>query len=149
MIDKQNHNLKAGHIIDMQGKVIGEHQGIHHFTVGQRKGIGVGGFAEPLFVVKIDVENNTVTVGKKLDLARREIILREVNWLGDEEFTFEAKDLQGKIRASQPLVEATLYPLAQNQAKIVFKEDVYGVALGQSCTFYNDEHRLLGGGYIT
>ena len=147
IINKQNPNICAGDIVNMQGKVLGKHLGIHNFTVGQRKGIGIGGFSEPLFVVGIDEKTNTVTVGTKADLAKREILLKDVNWLGDEEFTFAKKELQGKIRASQPLVMADLYPLPNNQAKIIFKEDVFGVAKGQSCSFYAN-NRLLGGGYI-
>lgn len=147
IINKQNPNISSGNIVNMQGKVVGTHQGIHNFTVGQRKGIGIGGFAEPVFVVDINEKTNTIKVGTKADLARREIILKDVNWLGDEEFTFNKKELSGKIRASQPLVAAELYPLPNNQAKIIFKEDVFGVAKGQSCSFYAN-NRLLGGGYI-
>ena len=147
IVNTQAKNIIKGDIVDLQGNVLGQHDGIHNFTVGQRKGLGIGGVEKPLFVLKIDAENHKVIVGNKEDLIIREIILTDVNWLGEQDFTFDKITLLAKVRASQPLKEADVYPMEGGRARVVFKEDIFGVAKGQICAFY-DEERLLGGGYI-
>ncbi|MFL1780959.1 tRNA-specific 2-thiouridylase MnmA [Candidatus Hepatincolaceae symbiont of Richtersius coronifer] len=147
LMKKSQQNISEGNILDTGGKILGKHAGIHNFTVGQRKGIGVSGQETPFFVVKINPITNEVVVGPKEALAVKEIILENVNWLGDEDFKFEKKVLLSKVRASQPLMESEIYPLENNYAKIIFKDSVFGVAKGQVCAFYEGD-RLLGGGYI-
>ncbi len=146
IVNAQNRVLE-GDIINVRGVVLGRHEGIHNFTVGQRKGIGIGGSENPLYVLKLDPQKNQVIVGDKEDLISREIILENVNWIGEGHLGFDKIRLFAKVRGSQPLKEADLYPIEDGKAKIVFHEDIYGVAKGQICAFY-DEERLLGGGYI-
>ncbi len=147
IVNTQNKEIIKGDIVNLKGEVLGQHYGIHNFTVGQRKGIGIGGFNQPLFVVKIDADNHTIIVGNKKDLVVREFMLSDVNWLGEQDFTFDKITLFAKVRASQILKEADVYPMENGKAKVVFKENIFGVARGQICAFY-DEERLLGGGYI-
>jgi tRNA-specific 2-thiouridylase len=147
LMEQAQKNIIKGNIVDINGKVLGEHQGIHHFTIGQRKGIGVGGQSEAFFVVKIDSKSGDVTIGPKEALAKKEMIITDVNWLGDEDFTFKEKTLMAKVRAAQPLAPATIYPMEGGKAKVVFAEPVYGVADGQICAFYSGD-RLMGGGYL-
>ncbi|MDR0484757.1 MAG: tRNA 2-thiouridine(34) synthase MnmA [Alphaproteobacteria bacterium] len=147
ILETQGKNIIHGDIVDLKGNVLGKHEGIHNFTIGQRKGVGVGGNGKPLYVMKIDAENHKVIVGNKEDLIVREFTIEDVNWLGSGEFNFDKKTVLAKVRGSQPLKEADVYPLENNKARVVFKEDIFGVARGQICAFY-DEERLLGGGYI-
>ena len=77
---------EPGEIVDMNGNVLGEHTGVIHYTIGQRRGLGIGGLADPLYVVKLDVDNKRVVVGPKEALATRIVPLAEINWLGDEPF---------------------------------------------------------------
>ncbi|MCL2567295.1 MAG: tRNA 2-thiouridine(34) synthase MnmA [Alphaproteobacteria bacterium] len=147
ILKTQGKEIIPGDIVDMQGNVIGRHEGIHNFTVGQRKGVGIGGVGNPLYVMKIDAENHRIIVGNKEDLQVREIFISNVNWLGDGDFDFAEKKLFAKVRGSQPLKEAEVYPLGEGKARVVFKENIFGVAPGQICAFY-DEEQLLGGGYI-
>jgi tRNA-specific 2-thiouridylase len=144
---KQMQNQVPGNLIDTKGNILGQHQGIHHFTVGQRKGVGLSSNNGALFVVKIIKETNQVVLGTREDLAVKEINLHNCNWLGDEDFKFESKQILAKVRGTQILIPATIYPLDNGKAKIVFNEDIFAVASGQVCAFY-DGNRLLGGGYI-
>ena len=139
---------KSGNIVDMNGKILGTHSGIYNFTIGQRKGIGVGGSEVPYFVIKIDVETNDVIVGPREALAIREVELHNINWLGDGDFNFESKKILSKIRSAQPLISSELVPTSSSSAKIIFSEPIFGTAKGQVCAFYDDDDRLLGGGYI-
>ena len=139
-----------GNIKTVDGKILATHEGIHHFTVGQRKGIGISGTEEPYFVIDINPNTFDVTVGAKEHLATREVILSDVNWLGDEPFTTKMT-LLAKVRASQPPIIAEIIPMDNNQCKVIFSKDVYGVAKGQTCAFYKEVgnyKRLMGGGYI-
>ncbi len=136
----------SGDIIDMQGNVLGQHNGIINFTIGQRRGIGVGGTEEPLYVIRLNAANNQVIVGSKTALAKPAIQLKEVNWLGDKPFT-DTQAISVKIRSTRPPVEAVLHALENKKAAIVFSEPQYGVAAGQAAVFYNGS-RVLGGGWI-
>ncbi len=139
-----------GNIKTVDGKILANHDGIHHFTVGQRKGIGISGTEEAYFVIDINPNTFDVTVGAKEHLATREIILSDVNWLGDELFN-SPMTLLAKVRASQPPIMAEIIPMDNNQCKVIFSKDVYGVAKGQTCAFYKEVgnyKRLMGGGYI-
>ncbi|MDR2007567.1 MAG: tRNA 2-thiouridine(34) synthase MnmA [Alphaproteobacteria bacterium] len=147
ILKTQGKEIIGGDIVDVKGNVLGRHDGIHNYTVGQRKGVGVGGMHNPLYVMKIDAENHKIIVGNKEDLQMREIFIEGVNWLGDGEFDFTSRVLLAKVRGSQQLKEAEVFPLGDGKARVVFKENIFGVASGQICAFY-DEERLLGGGYI-
>jgi len=145
--------VEPGQIVHVSGKVLGRHAGIINFTVGQRRGLGVT-TGEPLFVVRLDAARREVVVGAKDDLRTGTILLREVNWLGDEPLDACAQDglaLFIRLRSSQQPQPATLLPMADGRARIVLQCHEHGVSPGQACVFYADgdgEARVLGGGWI-
>jgi tRNA-specific 2-thiouridylase len=142
-----------GEIIHLDGTVLGRHDGVIRYTVGQRRGLGIGGTAEPLFVVRLDPEARRVIVGPRSALARRTIPLAEVNWLGDA--PFEAAPPDGwealvRVRSTRPPKPARLHPAPGNRAQVELLDPEEGVAPGQACVFYAPEgSRVLGGGWIT
>ena len=133
--------LDPGEIVDMNGRVLGHHQGIIHFTVGQRKGIGVSAEA-PLFVIKVDAEKKQVIVGPKEALAIKNIMVTNVNWLT----SFEG-ECEVKLRSAHHPIKACVTPRENNTACVTFSESQYGIAPGQACVFYHGT-RVLGGGWI-
>lgn len=137
--------LDAGDIVHLDGTVLGRHDGIINYTVGQRKGLGIGG-GEPLYVVRIEPEQHRVVVGPKEALAKPVIQLSAVNWLGDRPFNGEAQPVQVKVRSAHQPVPAQVRATATG-AEVIFEAPEYGVAPGQACVFYQD-NRLLGGGWI-
>lgn len=143
-----------GDIIHLDGRVLGRHDGIVGFTVGQRKGLGIGGLkgegGEPFYVLRLDPAANRVVVGPREALARRRVHVREVNWLGAP--VGEAGiEVQVKLRSAQPAVRATLRlaggPGGEGRAVVDLAAPQYGVAPGQACVVY-DGDRVLGGGWI-
>lgn len=147
IFEKTMKEAKPGNLVDTKGNILGQHNGIHHFTVGQRKGIGVSSNNGALYVVKIDPSSNQVTLGQKEDLAVTSVNLTNCNWLGEGDFNFTNKQVLAKVRGAQILMPATLNANANGSAVINFKDPIYGVASGQICAFY-ENNRLLGGGYI-
>jgi tRNA-specific 2-thiouridylase len=137
---------RPGAIVDLAGQTVGRHDGVIHFTVGQRKGLGLSGNADPLFVVALDAGNARVVVGPRSALASRAVTLRDVNWLAP---AHEAFDCAVKIRSTRPPVAARVTPLAGNTASVELLAPEESVAPGQACVFY-DRHgtRVLGGGWI-
>lgn len=140
-----------GEIVDMEGNVLGQHQGVLHYTVGQRRGLGVS-MGEPLYVVRIDADTRQVIVGPRDALARRTILLDEVNWLGGEAQS-EPLGVKVKIRSTGSPVNANLTLLEGQRAEVALDEPEEGVSPGQACVFYGPEDgaaaRVLGGGWIT
>jgi len=134
---------RPGEIVDESGRVLGLHPGIIHFTVGQRRGLGIGG-GPPLYVLAIDAAANRVVAGPREALARRRILLSGLNWLGGPEQTCE---VQVKVRSTRPPVPAQLVRDGQSGAEIRLAQPEYGVAPGQACVLYQDQ-RVLGGGWI-
>ena len=143
-------SAEAGDIVDQTGRVLGQHSGIINYTIGQRKGIGIGGMAEPLYVVKLNPELRHVVVGPKESLSIRTIPLREINWLGDEPLNARAQWLiEVKVRSTRPPRPAILRPLSETEAIVELLTPEDGVAAGQACVFYQeDSTRVLGGGWI-
>jgi tRNA-specific 2-thiouridylase len=142
--------LVAGEIVHLDGRVLGTHDGIINFTIGQRKGIGIGGDAgggEPLYVVRLDAAKNRVLVGPKEALAKPDIFVRELNWLEGEECPQQGRYALVKLRSAHQPVAATVYGLPDGRAHVVFDAAQYGVAPGQACVMY-DGDRVLGGGWI-
>jgi len=133
-----------GDIVSVDGTVLGRHEGIIHFTVGQRRGIGIAA-AEPLYVVKLDADRNRVIVGPREALAIRSLRLKEVNWIGPE-VPAEGLPVSARVRSTRPPVPATVW-LTADGARVVFQDGEEGVAPGQACVFY-DGDRVLGGGWI-
>ncbi len=141
---------EPGEIVHADGRVLGEHKGVIHYTIGQRRGLGIGGLEEPLFVVKLDVDKGQVVVGPKEMLAARTVPVREINWLGDAPFDSQKTwDISVKIRSTKPPMEAVVRPLSATEAKVELLSPEEGVSPGQACVFYEtDSTRVLGGGWI-
>lgn len=136
---------EPGEILHVDGSVLGRHDGVIHFTVGQRKGIGIAA-AEPLYVVKLDAAARRVIVGPREALARKVVALRELNWLSGA-IPAEGLDVSVKLRSAQPAVAARLFPAGDATARLELYAAEYGVAPGQAGVVYDGE-RLLGGGWI-
>ena len=139
-----------GEIVDMAGHVLGSHRGIIHYTVGQRRGLGIGGLGDPLYVVRLDPTTRRVIVGPKAALSTRTIPLKDVNWLGDAPFDSRAEwPVEVKVRSTRPPCPAILRPLGQTGAEVELLSPEEGVSPGQACVFYaGDGSRVLGGGWI-
>jgi tRNA-uridine 2-sulfurtransferase len=134
-----------GEIVDLSGNILGTHPGIIHFTVGQRKGLGLSGNEDPIFVVGLDAPNKRVIVGPREALRVRDITLSHVNWLAP----FEG-DCRVKVRSTRAPVPARVTALAGGAARVELPSGEEGVAPGQACVFYaEDGPRVLGGGWIT
>ena len=141
---------EPGEIVDHAGRVLGTHPGVIHFTIGQRRGLNIGGLADPLYVVRLDVDKRQVIVGPKDMLATRRVPLREVNWLGDGAFdAVEERVILVKVRSTKPAIDAILRPLSATEAEVELLVAEEGVSPGQACVFYAPEGgRVLGGGWI-
>ncbi|MCX7300095.1 MAG: tRNA 2-thiouridine(34) synthase MnmA [Rhodobacterales bacterium] len=141
---------EPGNIVDSLGNVLGTHRGVIHYTIGQRRGLGIGGLADPLYVVRLDVDRSEVVVGPKELLATRRIPLREVNWLGDGSFAGLAERIVDvRVRSTRPPLPAVLRPISSTEAEVELFVAEEGVAPGQACVFYDpDSSRVLGGGWI-
>ncbi|AJE47321.1 tRNA 2-thiouridine(34) synthase MnmA [Celeribacter indicus] len=141
---------EPGDIVDHEGKLRGTHDGVIHYTIGQRRGLGIGGLSEPLYVVKLDVDTRRVIVGPKEMLATRTIPVREINWLGDDPFT--SRDewvLDVKVRSTRPPREAIVRPISDTEAEVELVVAEEGVSPGQACVFYDPASpRIFGGGWI-
>jgi len=136
---------EPGAIVDMAGRVLGRHRGIAHFTVGQRKGLGVAS-AEPLYVLRLDSEQRRVVVGPRAALAETRLSLGEVNWLGRPAKPGMA--VAAKLRSTQLPVGARFYPGGSKEDAVLILDAPAGaVAPGQAAVLYDGE-RLLGGGWI-
>ena len=141
---------KEGKIIHVNGDVLGTHQGIQHFTVGQRKGLGIA-WPVPLYVKSLDNEKNIVYVADKSDLFKKEAIINKVNWVSIEEPSHEI-EVVAQIRYRSNPVKGTLIPLKNSNNltksfKLIFEESQSSVTPGQAAVFYKEEI-LLGGGII-
>ncbi|MEV8465580.1 tRNA 2-thiouridine(34) synthase MnmA [Fluviibacterium sp. DFM31] len=139
-----------GDIVDMNGNVLAQHRGVIHYTIGQRRGLGIGGLSEPLYVVRLDPDNRRVVVGPKEALSTRIVPVREINWLGDAPFTSQAEwHVSTKIRSTRPPREAILRPTGHTTAEVELLTPEEGVSPGQACVFYDSgSSRVLGGGWI-
>ncbi len=139
--------IEAGDIVHVDGRVLGRHEGIIKYTIGQRRGIGIGGTAEPLFVVRLEPESHRVVVGPKEALARDIVRIGQVNWLGDQPLTPEAIDVQVKLRSVSDVASARIRRSDNGGAEVVLLEPQFGISPGQAAVFY-DGPRVLGGGWI-
>ena len=137
-----------GEIVDVSGRVLGTHEGIIHFTVGQRKGLGLSGNGEPLFVLRLDAKSRRVVVGPREALRTRTITLAHVNWLAD--CGTGPVSCLVKVRSTRPPTPARVTAGPGGSASVVLTEGEDAVAPGQACVFYaEDGTRVLGGGWIT
>lgn len=139
---------EPGDIVDLDGQVIGRHDGVIHYTVGQRRGLGIGGTEEPLYVVRLEPTRRRVVVGPREALGVTRFMIGEVNWIGDRAgLPAEGIDCQVKVRSTTPSVAATVRPLGDGRAEVILAEPQRGVSPGQACVLYNGD-LVLGGGWI-
>ena len=140
--------FKKGNIKNIEGKVLGVHNGIVNFTIGQRRGIKIAA-KEPLYVVDIIKENNEIIVGSKQDLLKKEILLKNLNLLSDKKIF--NNEILVKVRSTGKLIKSKL-KFDGKKAKLELFEDEYGISPGQACVFYHKDEigeRVLGGGWIS
>lgn len=138
-----------GEIVDMDGKVLGMHRGVIHYTIGQRRGLAIGGLDNPLYVIRLDPENRRVVVGPREALSTGIIEVGEINWIGDGNFEGKDRKISVRIRSTRPPRAATLHPIGTRRAKIELLDPEEGVSPGQACVFYETGGtRVLGGGWI-
>ena len=136
---------KEGEIVDLSGKILGKHQGIHHYTIGQRKGLGIAA-ADPLYVVKLDPVLNRVIVGDRESAGSLDCSVTRLNWVSMTEPTAPIRcEVQVRYRSSPVVV--SVIPLEGDRVKLVFDEPQFGITPGQAAVFYDGE-MLLGGGII-
>jgi tRNA-specific 2-thiouridylase len=137
---------QEGEIVDLEGRVLGRHPGLIHFTVGQRRGLEIGGQPEPLYVVRLEPGVRRVVVGPKSALAVRTAHLEGINWLGEE----QRAGLTAKVRSMSRPAPVRFEPGSGSDARsgsVHFEFPEYGVAPGQAAVIYQG-HRVLGGGWI-
>lgn len=137
---------KPGFIVDEQGRQMGRHDGIQHFTVGQRRGLNLGGSPQPLYVLRIDAQTNEVMVGPKNRLAVRQLIASQLNWIAIEGIKAPLK-VRARLRSRQMEEACEVLPLGIDQVEVHFEQSQYSAAPGQSVVFYQDEV-VMGGGII-
>ncbi len=139
-------NIKQGNIYDTEKNIIGKHNGIMNYTIGQRKGVGISGSKEPLYVIDINKESNSIILGSKDKLKKNKIKFKDVNWLGGEIIPFEL-DCSAKIRSTQQDLPGILN-IENNEGTFSFYSKIDNTSPGQACVFYKND-QLLGGGWIT
>lgn len=141
---------EPGEIVHADGRSLGTHRGVIHYTIGQRRGLGLGGLDEPLYVVRLDVDERRVVVGPKEQLSTRIVRVREINWLGDAPFMSRTEwSLAVKVRSTRPPREAIVRPLSPTEAEVDLIAPEEAVSPGQACVFYQpDGSRIFGGGWI-
>ncbi len=139
----------TGRFKHIDGRDLGPHDGIGHYTVGQRRGLRIGGEDTPIYVISINPKNNTVVVGPREALAKTEVSLRDLNWLALEDGHLQAsREVLARVRNTHEPVPATLeLNISKKLATVKFKEPLYGVSPGQACVLY-DGDQILGGGWI-
>ena len=137
---------EPGNIVDTKGSILGRHEGIINFTIGQRKGIKISGEI-PYYVVKINAKDKEVVIGKKEELEIKKIKIENINYLGDKDNDFN-ENIFVKVRSTGKLIESKL---DVNKEVVTFEKGEFGVSPGQACVFYKPDKlgvRVLGGGWI-
>jgi tRNA-specific 2-thiouridylase len=144
--------VRPGDIVHIDGRVLGQHKGVIHFTVGQRRGLGVA-LGEPLYVVRLDAKTAQVFVGPREALLTSGLSLREVNWLGDGDISaLDGQPVAVKVRSTRPPMPGQFSRHDDGRLGVRLNGGDEGVAPGQACVFYDPEdhhQRVLGGGWIT
>jgi len=138
---------KPGKVLDISGKVVGEHKGAHFYTIGQRGGLGIGGYKNPQYIAKKDVKKNIIVIAEEGDeiLSRKEIDVVGVNWIVEKPAIKNLKVLM-RVRYRQPLFSATIK--IGKKLKVIFDKKQKFIASGQSAVFYTKKGEMLGGGTI-
>lgn len=135
-----------GEVVDTEGKVLGQHSGTHHFTVGQRRGLRIAA-GEPLYVIGTDPATKRVIAGRNTELMRSSLIAREVNWLSIPP-PLEPRRAQVKIRNKHIAAPATVVPAGESRVEVRFDTPQRAITPGQAAVFYDGE-LVLGGGWIS
>lgn len=138
--------MRPGPIVDRRGRVYGQHSGLPGYTIGQRKGLGISGATEPLFVLELDYRNNALVVGTAAELGQDRLIAERVNWTLDEPPPAGAR-VQCKIRYRAKAVDCTIFPIGQDCVEVQFDAPLRDITPGQGAVFY-DGDLCLGGGVI-
>lgn len=143
---------QPGNIVDTEGRVLGQHTGIHHYTIGQRKGIGIAA-PHPLYVVALNGGRNEVVVGDRAEVHHPDCTVQRVNWVSIPPIQ-TPQQVAVQIRYRSPAVPATVIPLSASEdgtnsdrVKLVFDQPQFGVTPGQAAVWYDDDV-VLGGGII-
>lgn len=140
---------EPGEVVHVDGRVLGSHRGIVHFTIGQRRGLGVAD-GEALYVVRLDAARRQVVVGPREALLRHEIRLKDVNWLGGRPLDYAGQGIHVKIRSTREPAEAEIFR-RDGSVVVTLTGGDYGISPGQACVFYGGKGagmRVLGGGTI-
>lgn len=140
-------NQVCGDIVDVDGNILGTHDAYFGFTIGQRRGIQLGGFADRMYVIDIDPVTRRVTIGPEEQLTRTELIAERVHWISGDAPAGPI-EVAARVRSRQSDIAAIVEPLGENRARVVFRAPLRAVAPGQAVVFYDDD-RCLGGGWIT
>ncbi len=139
--------LEPGDIVDLEGRVLGRHQGIINYTVGQRRGLGIGGEAAPLYVLRLDPGRRQVVVGPRAALARDRVRVRDLNWLEAAALPAQGRPVQVKLRSVSAAAPGRVFVAADGGAELHLDAPQFGISPGQAAVFY-DGSRVLGGGWI-
>ena len=142
LLDVEDH---PGDIVDSKGKVFGQHKGIWNYTIGQRKGLGIA-YSEPLYVIGLNKEANTVIVGIREETYNASFIVSDLNWVALSGLS-QPMDCTAKIRSAQKERDARIEPLENGDVKVTFFHPNDAITPGQSAVFYEDDV-VLGGGII-
>ena len=137
----------AGDIVDTDGNVVGRHDGYYNFTIGQRRGLQIGGTADRTYVLDVNPFTKRVTVGPGSSLEKSELIAEKVHWISGDA-PREPIEVAARVRSRQADVAATVTPLDGNRARVTFANELRAIAPGQAVVFYQDD-LCLGGGWIT
>lgn len=137
--------IKNGAIVDTQGKILGEHSGLHQFTIGQRKGIGIHS-KEPLFVISISPDTNEVVVGPEDALFKKKCIAKNLNWINPPGL-HQPRNFRAKIRYRAKETPVQIFPLLDKRVEVTFEQSQRAITPGQAIVLY-DEDRVVGGGWI-
>ena len=142
---------QPGDIVHVDGRVLGQHEGVIRYTIGQRRGLGIGGGHDedndPFYVVRIDAANHQVIVGPRSALGISDIAVNDLNWLG-EPIPEAGLDVAVKVRSTRPASPAVIHADGVGRARVQLRDPEEGVSPGQACVIY-DGTRVLGGGWIT
>ena len=137
--------IPSGNFVDTEGNVLGIHRGVYHYTIGQRKGLGISS-NKPLFVVDIDVDRNIVVLGDDIDTLGNTLIAKDLNWIMFDSLDKEIK-VTAKIRSASKEVGCTVKPMGDDRVEVLFDTLQRAITPGQSVVFYDGDY-VVGGGVI-
>jgi tRNA-specific 2-thiouridylase len=137
--------VKPGNFVDKNGNVLGRHKGIVHYTIGQRKGLGIA-FGKPVYVTDISSKTNEVVLGDEIDIFKNQLIAGDLNFIPFDKLE-APMEVQAKVRYSAPRAKAVLIPMENDKVKVVFEENQRAITKGQAVVFYDGEI-VVGGGTI-